>query len=286
MKDFEKFLEDYIFIDIIGKIIFIIIVIIAMIIGKKLIKKFIYKKMICNKKIDKSLATLVNIIALFVLFVTGISLILSQFQILKSLMTTLLASSGIAAFAVSFAAQDTLGNMISGVTVIINRPFVVGDTIEIKTENIIGTVDSINFYHTILKTLNNRKLVIPNSTISSSIIENYSDNKEVCYYFDVNIAYDADVDKAIEIIKEEVKTHKDFYKPKSVEDYPKVKVIMLNASSVDLRAWVWSSNPSLAFDMICDLRKSVKEKFDINGIEIPYQYTNVVIRKEENNENN
>ena len=99
------------------------------------------------------------------------------------------------------------------------------------------------------------------------------------------MAYDADVDKAIEIIQELVRGHKFFYDSRTAEDKVEgkpdviVRVRTLGATSVDLRANIWTKTIGENFEMCSDLRREVLKKFSEEGIEIPYPYTNVIVKQ-------
>ncbi len=262
----------------------ILITIIITIISLKIINRFIKIKLKKTVKQRRSLYLLLKMILRFIILVIAFTVIISQFEVLNTLASTVLAASGIAALAVGIAAQESLSNLIGGVSVTLNENIEIGDFIRIVDKDIKATVEEITLRHTILRTINNRMLLVPNKIMATSIIENYSNNDEVCYFFEISIAYDADVDKAISIIKTAINEHKYTYKPKGINaaEYPKVKIINFGSSSVDLRAWVWIDDPSIAYDKICDLRKIVKEEFNLQGVEIPYPYTNVIIKSNNN----
>ncbi len=262
----------------------ILITIILTIISLKIINRFIKIKLKKTVKQRRSLYVLLKMILRFIILVIAFTVIISQFEVLNTLASTVLAASGIAALAVGIAAQESLSNLIGGVSVTLNENIEIGDFIRIVDRDIKATVEEITLRHTILRTINHRMLLVPNKIMATSIIENYSNNDEVCYFFEISIAYNADVDKAISIIKTAINEHKYTYKPKGINatEYPKVKIINFGSSSVDLRAWVWIDDPSIAYDKICDLRKIVKEEFNLQGVEIPYPYTNVIIKSNNN----
>ncbi len=283
LKDIEAFFNsDKYFSMIVSKTIIILFTIVATFIILRIINRVIKKRMEITQKNRKSLYLLLRMLLKFVILVICFTIIISQFDILDSLVTTILTASGIAALAVGIAAQESLANLIGGVSVTLNENIEIGDFIKIVDKNIKATVEEITLRHTILRTINNRMMLVPNKIMATSIIENYSNNDEVCYFFEVGISYNSDIDVAISIIKQAINAHKDTYKPKGVnaEEYPKVKIINFGDSSVDLRAWVWINEPSIAYDKICDLRRTVKEAFDANGVEIPYKYTNLIIKRD------
>ena len=103
----------------------------------------------------------------------------------------------------------------------------------------------------------------------------------------MGISYDSDINKAMEIIKEEILNHPDYFDNRTEEQIADgmepvdVKVIGFGDSSINLRAWVWTKDPALAFKIGCDLNKSVKERFDREGVEIPFPYRTIVYKNAE-----
>ena len=154
------------------------------------------------------------------------------------------------------------------------------DFIECSMQGVSGTVEDITMRHTIIRTINNRRVIIPNCQMNSYIIENfnYKDNENV-KLVDYSISYEADIDKAISIIKDEMKK---LYRPckkginKDVE-FPKVRVASWNDSSISLRAWVWGKDNSDVYDNMYKLNYVIKKRFDEENIEIPYPH--VVVTK-------
>jgi small-conductance mechanosensitive channel len=140
-----------------------------------------------------------------------------------------------------------------------------------------GIVEDINLRHTIIRNFENQRIIIPNSIISNEILinSNYTDDK-LCKFINVGISYNSDVDRAKEIMNEEVQNHHLNIDVRSEEDIDSgvprvmVRVVMLGESSVNLRAWAWASDPQNAFIMECDLLESIKKRFDKEGIVIPF----------------
>ncbi len=242
------------------------------------VRRYFNRKIKSDKIKSKSAVILVKNLFYFVIIFTSLVIILSQLKIFDDLKQTVLTSSGIAVLALSLAAQKTISNVISGVSIALNQSIEVGDFIRIVEKGITGTVTDIKLRYTILKTINNRDLLIPNETLATSIVENFTSNEEVCYFFAVDVAYGSDINKAFRLVKEEILKHPDCYIPKDqIDDYPKIKVVSLNDSSITIRAWLWFKDSSKALNMVFDLNKTVQEAFNANDIEIPYPYTNMII---------
>lgn len=177
-------------------------------------------------------------------------------------------------------------NIVSGVFLAIFKPIRVGDRVKVGS-SITGTIEDITLRHTVIKTFENKRVIIPNSVLSNEVIENANlGDEKVCKFVEMSISYDADIDKAMKIMEKQALKH-----PLCIDNRSKkerdakepqvlVKVIGFGDSSVNLRAYVWASDPKSAFFMGCDLNKSIKETFDKEGIEIPFPYRTIVYKKD------
>lgn len=217
------------------------------------------------------------------IYIIGFSIAVYSVEALRTLAASLLAGAGILAVAVGFASQAALSNIISGIFVVIFKPFRVGDRLKVNTLN--GVVEDITLRHTVIRDLENKRIIIPNSIISNEVIVN-SDFKEeqICKWIEFGISYDSDIDMAKKIIREEIakhplhEEHYDIGKQKTNEYRIEVRVIGLGDSSVNLRAWAWAKNSSNAFILFCDVTENVKKRFDKEGVEIPYPHRTVVYK--------
>lgn len=244
------------------------------------------------KKQDKNLPNLTQInflIHLFIglIYIIGIGIAFSFIPKFRSLSNSLLASSGIFAIAVGFASQQAFANIVGGIFIIIFNPFKIGDIIKLIDKNIIGTVEDITLRHTVIRNFENKRFIIPNSLISSAVLENanFTENK-VCKFFEIGIGFDSNIDDAIRIIKEEVEKHKDFIDNRSAEEKLRgeakvpVRLVEFTEFSMKLKAWVWAVDNSTGFKMICDLNYSIKQRFDKAGILIPYPHRVIINKKD------
>ncbi|MBL1214591.1 MAG: mechanosensitive ion channel [Ignavibacteriae bacterium] len=218
-----------------------------------------------------------------IVYVIAIVIIFYSIPALKDLGLTLLASAGIFAAILGFASQQAFSNIVSGVFIVMFKPFRVGDQIKVKEDQ--GIIEDITLRHTIIRTFENRRFIIPNALISSETILNSTiADPNVCIFFEIRISYDSNVDKAIEIIREEAVKHANLIDRRSEEDkraniHPvTVRMLGYDDSAIILRAYIWAADPIKGFVMKCDLYKSVKEKFDKEGIEIPHSYRTLVIK--------
>ncbi|GHU57431.1 hypothetical protein FACS1894133_0570 [Clostridia bacterium] len=120
---------------------------------------------------------------------------------------TVLTTSGIAAVVLGIACQDTLGNLFAGLVLIVTRPFKIGDTIQYVDKGITGVVETITFRHTVIRTFENKQLIIPNSTIGKNIIENFtSGDPRITLLIDFAIEYDSDYEAQIALIANAAET--------------------------------------------------------------------------------
>lgn len=219
------------------------------------------------------------------IYVIGTSAFLSLIPGMEKVSTSILASAGILAMAVGLASQEALSNIVGGLFIIFSQPFKVGDHISVDNV-VVGVVVEITLRHTVIRNAENRMILIPNSKINSSTIINSSyGDSSTCAFIEVGVSYDTDLDRAISIMREEIMRN-----PKLIDhrtDGEKaagapqvlIKVTNLGDSAVTLRAWAWASTSTDALYMKFDLLKAVKERFDREGIEIPYPYCNQIVRQ-------
>lgn len=243
-----------------------------------------FKKTSAFLNVDKTRFNFVKNAVSAIIYMTAIILIFYSIPKLKTLGVTLFASAGIFAAIIGFASQQAFSNIISGIFLVMSKPIRVGDNIRIGDLHN-GYVEDITLRHTVIRNFENRRIIIPNSIISAETIVNSSITEEkTCSFMEMGISYDSDINKAIAIIQDEVAKHPNFVEWRSPEDIksgtPKVRVRVLGwgNSSIDLRAYIWSKNSETAFVTRCDLYHSIKERFDNEGIEIPFPYRTLVFK--------
>lgn len=237
-------------------------------------------------KVDPTKYNFIKNAASLIIFTLACFLIIYSIPELRTLGTTLLASAGIATAVLAFASQAALSNIISGVFIVIFKPFRVEDMIKIEGDKA-GVVEDITLRHTVIRDFQNQRIIIPNSVISAQTVVNaHIEDERFKRQIFFSISYDSNIDKAFEIITEEALNHPNCIDGRNTEDkaidWPVVKcrVIGFGDSSVNLRADVWSNSPEESWELYCDLNKSVKERFDKEGIEIPFPYRTVVYKKD------
>jgi small-conductance mechanosensitive channel len=271
----------------VNSILTAVVVIVVCVIVSKILRKILDKYFDNAVKLLQGDPTNYNFFkngVTFVIFVIGTIIIFRSIPALKNVGNTLVASAGILAAIVGFASQQAFANIVGGIFIVIFKPFRVGDVIKVGTENP-GTVEDITLRHTIINSFENRRIVIPNSVISSATILNSTiSDEKVCVFVEVGVGYSANLDQAINIIREEAMKHPNFVDNREEADKTDsnpaviVRVVAWMDSSISLRASVWASSSLNGFAMKCDLLKSIKEAFDREGVEIPYPYRNLVIK--------
>lgn len=187
--------------------------------------------------------------------------------------TSIIAILGAASLAVGLALQDSLSNFAAGVTILVLRPFRVGDYI--AGSGVEGTVKDINLFSTELSTVENLKIVVPNSKLSTDVVKNYSSNPTRRIDLVIGISYDSPIDKAKSVLEDILKNEK------KVLNDPKwlIAVSELAESSVNLVLRVWVKNADY-WDIRFHLLNEIKDQFDAKGIEIPFPHTVVKLQEE------
>ena len=267
-------------------IVSIIILAIAFVISKALrysLTKFV-KAASAKLNVDPTKYNFIKNAVSFIVFTIAIIVIFYRIPELKDYGVTIFAGAGVFAAIVGFASQSAFSNIVTGIFLVIFKPFRVGDHISIGG-NLAGEVEDITLRHTVIKNYENRRIVIPNAVISNETIINSTLNElETCMYLHIGISYDSNIDTAIKIIQEEAEKHPDFLDARSQENIengdPKVRVRLIEYgdSSINLRGYVWAKDPLIGFAMKCDLLKSIKDRFDKEGIEIPFPHRTIVYK--------
>lgn len=188
------------------------------------------------------------------------------------------AGAGVLGVAIGFAAKDTLSNLIAGILLIIDRPFEIGDRIEVwsapKGSASWGDVVDIGLRATKIKTTDNIIIVIPNNEIMKRDIVNYTlISTKIRVRINIGVAYDTAIEKAKAIILEVASA------VQWVSDNPPPKVVVRNfgESSVDLQVRVWIEDARQRMNTISAITDQVKTAFDKAGIEIPFPKRDVHI---------
>ncbi|RLC08937.1 MAG: mechanosensitive ion channel family protein [Deltaproteobacteria bacterium] len=194
---------------------------------------------------------------------------------LKINITSLLAGVGFIGLALSFAAKDTVGNIISGVVIIIDVPFKEGDWISLGEMH--ATVTEIRLRTTVLTTFDNEMVVVPNMQISQERIVNYTITPKSRVKVPIGIAYKEDMQQARNVLLETVKGDERIL----LDPSPYVIVTDLGASSVNMQLRFWTEDPLLNFSLMWEYTERCKQAMDLAGIQIPFPHMQLFIEKTE-----
>jgi small-conductance mechanosensitive channel len=298
-----------------GTLLFIILVAMGTVLVARTVNNSMisyYKKASNRLHIDITTFRMFRHIVVAAVYFIGLVVIIFSIPDLRSLSVAMLSGAGIAGIVIGFAAQNTLSNIIAGVALALFQPFRVGDRLTVMNEY--GKVTDINLRHTVILTWDNRRLIIPNSVISSEAIYNWTiEDPAVIWPIDVGISYDSDISLAKKIMIEEARKHPKVMSP-NIQEYCVVKPGILKSeiianelnpsvihtidpdfrqrgeitvnltefgdSAINLRMLVWFKDRSDAYGAGCEIREAIKIRFDKEGIEIPYPYRTIVYKTE------
>jgi len=244
--------------------------ILVLIIGTKLIK-------VIKKRIQKGngYAKLEPTFRSFMDSLIGILMYVLLFVIIASIvgipMASMVAAVGAAGLAVGLALQGSLSNIASGFIICVFKPFVVGDFINVAGFS--GTVESISIFYTTLRTPDNQRVTLPNSTVSGSAITDVSafDTRRVDFNF--SVSYSADIDKVRSILSGIAAGHSLVLK----DPAPVVMLSEHGASAIVFTVRVWTETANY-WTVNFDIIETVKKEFDKQGIEIPFNQLDVHVK--------
>jgi len=213
---------------------------------------------------DMIVATVRNLVVIL-----GILIALSQVGVSLG---PLLAGLGIAGFIIGFALQDTLSNFASGMLILIYRPFDVGDFVE--AGGVMGTVSHMSIVNTTFKTIDNQVLTVPNNMIWSSVITNVTAQRTRRVDLKITVSYNDDLDKVEQVLNSIVESHDAILD----EPAPAIKLHELGDSGVlfVVRPWVKTED---YWPTYWELLRTIKDRFDAEGITIPFPQHDVHVVK-------
>lgn len=250
----------------------IVVALIVLFISFKLVN-FISRKIskrLEKRNVDKTIGrTLIYIFKLALKICIAICLV-GYVGIDTSGMAALVTSLGVCA---GLAVNGALSNLAGGIMIILTRPFKIDDYIEACGES--GTVEEIRITQTKLRTSDNKTIYIPNGTLSSSQITNYSERETRRISLTFSIAYSNDFEKAKNIILGICEAHELILS----DPAPFVRVSAHSASSIDIVTRVWVKSDDY-WTVNFDLLEAVKKAFDEGGIEIPFSQLDVHVKND------
>lgn len=234
------------------------------------VTKSIYKKLM-KKKTDATISKAVcsvSRIGLKILVVVGI---IGYVGIETASISAVIGSLGVG---ISLAVQGTLANFAGGVIIIVMRPFKLGDFITSNDQS--GTVEDIKLFYTTIVAPDNKVIYIPNATLANNVIVNVSVKETRRVEVIMPISYDADANLAKKIIKEvALRNTLILNKPE-----PFAEIAEYGDSSLNIKVRVWCKNSDY-WNVNWYLLSEIKNAFDENGIEIPFNQVDVHLKKDE-----
>ena len=253
-----------------GKLVLFIIVAIIGFILIKLFIKFL-KKIGKRIKLDQ---TVYNFLITVIKFVLWVLYVLTLLAIAGVPITSLVAVITALTLGVTLAIQSSVSNLANGVILLANKPFKIGDLVEIN--GVTGTVVDISIFNTKLRTANNEIITMPhNVTINNPIID-YTSLEMRRIALDVSVSYDSDMTKVKEILLETIKEQELVLQDQANS----VNLAKMNSSSIDFSVKVWTATENY-WDCFFALTESVFNKLNENNIEIPYNKLDVLIKSNE-----
>ncbi len=227
-------------------------------------------KIMESRKVDESLRPFLKTV---VSVVMKVLLLISVMGMIGVEMTSFIALIGAVGLSIGMALSGSLQHFAGGVLLLIYKPFKKGDFIEAQGHK--GTVRELQIFNTVLNTLDNKVVFIPNGPLSTGTVVNYTteDKRRIDICF--GISYNDDIDKAKSVIESILQNNpKILNEPQFVIG---VKELAPSSVNIELRAWV---NTNDVVDMGFYLNETVKKEFDKNGISIPFPQMDVHLVKE------
>lgn len=249
----------------------IVVAVLIYYIGRFVIRMVVggLSKVMQRQNVDPTLEVFVCNLVRIALLVT---VIIAAIGALGIQTTSFIAVFGAAGLAVGLALQGSLSNFAAGVLIVLFRPYRVGDFVE--AAGISGTVEQVQILTTILKTPDNKRIIVPNSQIMDSIITNYSANETRRIDLTVGVSYDDDLDKVVATLRELVDADDRILKDPACV----IEVLELADSSVNfvVRPWV---NTADYWAVRFGLTKAIKQRFDQEDITFPFPQQDVHLYK-------
>lgn len=224
-----------------------------------------FKKRQMDVSLQRFLSNLISWVLNILLFIV----VVTQLGVQTSAFVAIIGAAGLA---IGLALQGSLSNFAGGILILLLKPFRVGDYIT-SSADVSGTVNEIDIFNTKLTTPQNQEVVVPNGVLSNSSITNYSKLGTRRTWFDIGVAYNADLKQAKEILLQVIANNEAAFK----QPAPQVVVTELGDSAINLSVRVTTSNDKF-WDMQEQLLIDCKSALDAAGIEIPFPQRDIHIR--------
>ena len=221
-------------------------------------------KLLGRSKLDKSLHGLTRSFTKILLLFITVMVVAGSLGIDTSSLLAVLSVAGLAA---SLALQDSLSNLASGINILLTKPFVVGDFVTAGTYS--GTVQEIRIAYTQLSTPENQVVMIPNRTVTASVIINYSTQSKRRLDLTVSASYDAPTELVLEALREAAAI------PQVLPDEPSMfRLSGYGDSAINYLLRVWTTTADY-WDAYFDILERVRTSFEARGIEMTYPHLTV-----------
>ena len=247
----------------------LIVAALVLVVGRLIIKA-VMKKMRKSRVLARSEATAKKFLEAFVNIALNVSLIVLVVAIMGVPMASIVAVIGSVGVAISLAVQGTLSNLASGIMMLVFRPFKLDDFIE--TGSFIGTVTDMGVFYTTITTPDNKTVVIPNSSLTSSVLVNYSTKDTRRLDVEVNLEYGSDINRIREVANSVIARHGEIL----TDIPPVVFVTELRDSSIRASIRVWCKNNDY-WPLKFGLNEEITNELAKSGISVAYNKMNVTI---------
>ena len=242
-----------------------IVVFLICLIAIKIIMKAVEKLLSRSKKVDSVLQGFLKTVVRVALWALAIVIIAGTLGIPTA---SLVAVLSIAGLALSLSVQNILANLFSGITLLITKPFGAGDLVDVAGNN--GVVKTVGLFYTVLDTLDNRVVSIPNSDVTGASVVNYSRNPLRRVDMTFNASYDSSTESVRAAILEAAQAD-----PKILTDpAPFIVIGQYKESTVEYIVRVWCNNADY-WDVYFGMNERVRERFDADGVRMSFPHVNV-----------
>ncbi|WP_159655503.1 small-conductance mechanosensitive channel MscS [Vibrio atypicus] len=228
-------------------------------------------KVLEKKKMDKAVVEFVHGLVRYLLFVIVLIAALGRLGVQTASVVAVIGAAGLA---VGLALQGSLSNFAAGVLIVAFRPFKSGDYVEIG--GVAGSVEAIQIFQTVLKTPDNKMVVVPNSGVIGGAITNYSRHETRRVDLVIGVSYSADLKQTKQVIRETLEKDERILKDPAIQ----IGVLALADSSVNFVVRPWCKTADY-WDVYFDSTQAIKEALDEAGIEIPFPQMDVHLNKVE-----
>lgn len=239
----------------------VLLALVTLAVGWWLINRLTVKigQLLALRKADLALQGFISSLANIIL---KILLVVSVASMIGIQTTSFVAAIGAAGLAIGLALQGSLANFAGGVLILLFRPFKIGDWIE--AQSVSGTVDSIQIFHTVLRTGDNKTVIVPNGNLSNGIITNYNRQPTRKVVFDVGVDYEADLQKVREVLLALADDPRVLKEPA-----PVVVVTTLGDSAITMSLRVWVDTPNY-WDVLFMFNEHARDRLKAEGVDIPF----------------